>query len=809
MSHQITVLKVFIASPGDLMPERQALREVVDKLNKACEAAANMRIHLLGWEDTMPGCGRPQALINEDLDKADLFVGVMWKRWGMPPGENGYTSGFEEEFERALKSYREQGRPEIWQFFKKVDDASVSDPGQGLQKVLDFKQGIIENRSVFFKEFHDQHGWEEQIHNLLLQQLLKLQKQDADTASTSANRPAEHFSANHQISMPTSDSEKLAKRACTMQIVELCKKVSHAIDYVDGKDSEVLEILDGYDIARFGLMAFNLLNRDQDGPMLEPHMINTLYRSRDLVALSPGESLLVLRSNLQNRNANTPGWYWLKDLPFDAAAILAYLSYGDMNFSIRKAALELCAKANISLFIDAGDGLTAVGKVCRHTDSETRKEGLKYLAAAKSKESMAIVNKMLLDHDPEVARLAYQTDFALAAERDATQAFRDLITRPKPAEEWQIKILRKYADQIPGNLLSAALTHDNRYVRKFAAITMAKRGLLDADMIPDLNLTDPGELWQEFYLKRIQLGDRPSIKEIRSRVGSDLFGLLSINGQTPDPRNVIRAIFQTMSYEELLPYAQPYQEEALIAYEVLATEHFEAFSSMLVRDLREGFAHYGDAVNSTSPASKGVFSEQAASPRTPFVIAAIGALEQHGGPCHRSVLEGYLHHVNDQIHNAVVRALGTCGEKEDNDLLMELARSTNSVLARTAAEAVIKLNPGAEEILGYFLNSSDPLVFKFVTQSLADMNPDLVMPMIKIRLHDTSEKIRAIACAYVVSHLTNDESEELLSWYLSTNSYYYDVVFHLDRILYGAPPLNEVFRANLLSLRERNLVFDF
>lgn len=809
MNKQINVLRVFIASPQDLAQERKILREEVESLNQVFDSIGHVRIHLIGWEDAKPGYGRPQALINQDLDKADLFIGILWRRWGSPTGDANFSSGFEEEFRRVLDRRNKDNNPDIWQFFKQVDKTTLADPGDDLKKVLALQQEIVKNRIVFFKEFCKPSDWRKLIRNLLMAKLIDYEKEVSQASAASSAHTALQSMTSDRNPMPVEESDGAAKRESTKQIVELCKKVSGAIENSDGRTTKTHEILDDFDTARFGMTAFALLNRDHDGPMLEAHMINRLYRSRENVSLSPGESLLVLRSNLQSRNANSPGWYWLKDLPFDSAAILAYLSYGDVNFSIRKAALELCAKASISLFVDAEDGLTAIEKVCHHKDPETRKEGLKYLAAVESKESSTIVNKLLLDEYPEVAQLAYQTDFAMAAEHNASQEFRDMITRPKPVEEWQIKILRKYEDQIPSNLLSAALTHENRHVCSFAAITMAKRGLLDADLIPQLNLTAPSELWQEYYLKRIQLGDRPSIKEIRARIGNDLFGLLSIVGQAPDPRNVILTLFQEMSYEELLPYSQPNQAESVIAYEVLASKHFAAFSSTLVDDLREGFARYRDTGTHGSSPSKDVFTEQAPSSRTPFVMTALSALEQHGGPAYRSALEDYLHHLNDQIQDAAVRALGNCGDKKDNDLLMNLAKSTNSHVSRTAAEAMIKLNPGSEEILGYFLNSSDPVTFKLVTQSLGGMKPELVMPMIKNRFHNASEKIRAIACTYVVTQLTDAESEELLVWYLSSNSYYYDVVFHLDRILYGAPPLNEVFRTELSSQRDRNRVFDF
>src|SRR5256885_2048617 len=102
MSETVKVLHVFIASPNDLADERRAIKEVADVLNSSFGKEVGLHTQLLGWEDRLPGFGRPQEQINEDVDKADLFVGVLWRRWGSKTGNPNFTSGFEEEFSRAL-----------------------------------------------------------------------------------------------------------------------------------------------------------------------------------------------------------------------------------------------------------------------------------------------------------------------------------------------------------------------------------------------------------------------------------------------------------------------------------------------------------------------------------------------------------------------------------------------------------------------------------------------------------------------------------------------------------------------------------
>ncbi|MCB7128619.1 MAG: DUF4062 domain-containing protein [Candidatus Brocadiales bacterium] len=124
------VLRVFLASPGDLPHERQASREVVDDVNNIIREL-EWHIELLGWEDTLPSHTRPQEIINEDVCKCGLFIGLLWKRWGQHTGK--YSSGFEEEFKLALTRHESTNSPEIWLCFKEVDRGLLEDPGNELK----------------------------------------------------------------------------------------------------------------------------------------------------------------------------------------------------------------------------------------------------------------------------------------------------------------------------------------------------------------------------------------------------------------------------------------------------------------------------------------------------------------------------------------------------------------------------------------------------------------------------------------------------------------------------------------------------
>lgn len=99
------IIRVFLASPGDLSDERASAKIVVDEFNAIYGEAFRCHVDLIGWEDTVSRYGRPQKIINQDVERCEYFIGMMWKHWGSPPDRDGkYTSGFEEEFELALRT---------------------------------------------------------------------------------------------------------------------------------------------------------------------------------------------------------------------------------------------------------------------------------------------------------------------------------------------------------------------------------------------------------------------------------------------------------------------------------------------------------------------------------------------------------------------------------------------------------------------------------------------------------------------------------------------------------------------------------
>lgn len=146
MPQQVEQLKVFLASPGDVQAEREQARQVVDDINRTIGRNQGIHVDVVGWDtDAYPGFGQDaQGLINTqiaDMTEYDLFVGIMWNRFGAPTPRAG--SGTEEEFNLAAASFQEHGRPYIMFYFSQEPaNLATEDQIEQKAKVLKFKKNV-------------------------------------------------------------------------------------------------------------------------------------------------------------------------------------------------------------------------------------------------------------------------------------------------------------------------------------------------------------------------------------------------------------------------------------------------------------------------------------------------------------------------------------------------------------------------------------------------------------------------------------------------------------------------------------------
>lgn len=159
------VLSIFLASPGDVGAERNNVNAFVSEWNDLWSDEIGIHLRLVKWEtNAYPAGGADgQDVINAQIgEEYDVFLGIMWKRFGTPTGRA--ASGTVEEFERALARNRASGSPELMFYFKKAELDRDVDEGQ-LQAVREFRSRLA-NDGLLYWEFlsHEQFGQLVRVH---------------------------------------------------------------------------------------------------------------------------------------------------------------------------------------------------------------------------------------------------------------------------------------------------------------------------------------------------------------------------------------------------------------------------------------------------------------------------------------------------------------------------------------------------------------------------------------------------------------------------------------------------------------------
>jgi hypothetical protein len=299
MNNKLTIVQVFLASPGDLVEERKLAKSIVDTYNRNFAELLGYHVQLVGWEDTASRFGRPQDIINRDLRKCELFIGMLWQRWGTPPSDDGsYSSGFEEEFNIAIRGREESNCPEVVVLMKDIEESRLRDPGTQLSKVLDFRARLEKDRKVLYRQFKTSDDFREiflsQIASYVKDKILLVREQES----------------NEQGSIVEDAKEASIKIESVRSLFP-----TESIPFLKGlllpgKDQPE-RILEAHDIARFRLIGTLYPAWHNDMSIIGTHDSNTIYFNREKMLLSQQEIIKLSLVGLKTlQSETTPLWFW-------------------------------------------------------------------------------------------------------------------------------------------------------------------------------------------------------------------------------------------------------------------------------------------------------------------------------------------------------------------------------------------------------------------------------------------------------------------------------------------------------------------
>ena len=470
------IVRIFLASPGDLIEERIAVAGVASEINENWADFLGYQIDLMGWEDTVSRHGRPQETINQELDRCELFLGMMWKKWGTPPDNDGnYTSGFHEEYDRAVTRRGESGAPEISMFFKNISDQFLEDKGPDLIKVLDFKQSLIDEKTQLFQQFEDTAELTSIVRKCLTNYLVRLKEQD-------------------RIEREANETEKQVKDIPREESAGRTSEVSspfspkgfHFLEAFLGKiqhEASTSE-LSACDIARFRLLSNSISKSGNDDRHIGVHDLNILFANKNSLDLGPVELSNLTRAGFQNlSNENVPLWHWYSKIDLEKPTLL-YSAFGATETE-KEGAILVLSRLGV-LFPDDGtiDKGTIVSKWLSDDSSNSVKiAGIEYLSNYGDATDIDYISDEYDRNDNKTSRKALEGMIKLSSRVSGDESTARLVISKQfdSIDESILDAALSKFSKLNVSELKSALDHRNSTVRLRAFEELVERDELAED----------------------------------------------------------------------------------------------------------------------------------------------------------------------------------------------------------------------------------------------------------------------------------------------------------------------------------------
>ncbi|MFV1594049.1 DUF4062 domain-containing protein [Phaeobacter sp. JH20_36] len=788
------IIKVFLGSPGDLEEERRAAKGIVDEENANHANELGYHIDLVGWEDTVSQRRRAQDAINVDLDQCEYFVGLMWKKWGTPPGPDGhpYSSGFEEEYRRSVDRHERTGKPEISLLFKEIPSDDLLDVGRQLEKVLRFQKEINEEKKQYYQKFLDLRDFERRFRAIIAKFLKDQQLEDRSVEESDPRQPK-------SIEDKRNGQESGDKQSELFDANEL-----EFIEQFIGKEQEGDNAFSAAEAARFRLLACSISQSGNDNIELGNHDANLIYRDLRHVVLSNRERESLLSTALESLNTSTvPLWHWLflPDFQIRRRLPLRTLWGGERR---RRNAFALLEKLEISPTdfeggIDKSDFLKFW--FSEGVPNDLVISALEYLGAVGDDGLEIEWERFIGSSEANISRAAVRSSARIKARFNATAALRFV------AEHEGTDLGNTLSEELLANIgaietdvLRECLNNRTKPFRAAIAAELLKRGALtkaDAQLICESSEADIRYIGVRALAKLnpgLRMGEARNIL-VKPRKSTSQ-GLFSSPQDRDYPgeeayENYKVSVLGDLPYSELLSRQSDesfYSTEATLA---LYLSHFKRVKPELVEHLLDGFEKFcaGRCAATEAEPSDAVYAYV----KRNLIQSALEAFCLRAGKPDLATVRAVLDEHEIEFSVDIANFLSKYGQWEDAARVakisgkMKYVRGT-SILSivdhsksyQLAANVILKL--GKQRIADVwnldFPNSvRSQLVVQMTKKHFSAFDDQKIVDML---LWD-NDSVRETVALKAVLCLSKARLMKLLKSYYEVNSsYYYNAIFWLD-----------------------------
>ena len=768
-------VNIFLASPGDLKEERKRARIVVEEVNTLVGEKSDIRFELVGWEDTVSVFGRPQATINRELERCELFVGLMWKKWGTAPSKSGpYSSGFEEEFRTSVARRSTSGSPEISLFFKEVSPDLLGDPGEDLRKVIAFKKELIDEKYILFEEFSAEEELERKLRRCLFNYIHATRDREELEVAETDQPPAKAHSVEPQEKPILSSSEEKFLHQLLLKTKSNPLKVQ--------------------DVARLRLLAARLLLQGNDELALGAHDANILYQSKEELDLDSTESNALAVAGLSHlRQENVPLWHWLKSGDF---ALALHSVFGSSSKKIGALIAMTLLKTKISTEGNFDRNFFISLWLSEEAEAEEKVSALKYLATCGSHEDISAIKSEAHRNDSRTSEAAISAVVLIALRSGKEEALREIYAlEPSSVPDEAVSKISVGLGSIDTALLRSGLSLKTKKLRRVIVEELFRRSEISTEESEAL-LADEDLAIRRLAIDQLTRAGKPlqdeRVKSLLTSQGGNLVSVRDDEEWRSYGRDRLRAMTKAtlkrmindesiFEIDVLLTYLEKDMKKSKSVLKELISSQFKDQYAGKLAALMKVVGSSSDLAVQTKDLESFVTSGHTAK--------ALDLLASRGDAADISVVRAALESKKIGLTEKTSDYLRRFGEWRDIPLIIEalsknrrtsLLTIDSAPVTSSAASTIASLGDHRlRELLK--ITMPDTLLARVISKCSDNEFSALDEEDIFTLLNSSSDLVRKSSSLKCVKCLPKAKNSLLLSAYIGSDQYrYYNVIHWLD-----------------------------
>jgi len=789
------VIRVFISSTfEDLEEERKAAYTAIFETNptlstnKIVLLPVDMR-HGASSEPPLEECLK-------EVTASQVLIGLIGTKYGTVDPQTG-KSFSELEYDEAKKC----AIPTLMYFREAeyVKPEWVETDSDKKAKLEAFKRKIDCRRDIF--KFY------EQLRGNIIRDLpcevLKKYPQPEGKEIESPEKPAAE----------SADEVVLKKKARVREINQLFKSISSNL-------SDLTQV-DSHSRRRLFLLATSLFYDTELSGALETHEVQMLYCERKNMSLLRGEIFLLMKSVFADVYENKAGWFWVKSVKSrDILYLLEWLCMKERDEDISIGCLQL-----LKHFWSDETGTIIVSNVSSDK-KKVRLEALKILEELASEKCLDILEKAATDQDIDIQRGARRAKLAILARYDPSKAASYIEEFENEYATGSGSALSEIMPKLKVDGLRKLKEHKDEKIKQLAVVELAKRGELDENELDVLINDGDVQLRYWGYYTLIDKGKKFDVAEIRKNWPNQrrympytpsLLGSFFTHVEVNRLNELIVKILKTYSIEGLTKSLTWLDPDSEFIYLALGLCKGREILGQVRDDLDNKFARIKDAykaeinelkiqsekINDQASLNKiqgliDAFDKTTIYGENVFTKSALKILMEHGEQEDMRFAKQFMVCDESEIKELATKLfVNLAGENELSALVETALNNTGEIKEKAALKALAIDKEGS--VLEAFMESNNSVLIKLYFKEKLKKGKLLEKVKIEQLLLNANEDIREITVAYLMKALRKRRAklEQILDKYLENQTYYYNTVCWLDRILYAPLKFRELYRKQL------------